>query len=1416
MKTRSKSLFQSVFGTKSRRRSTRRRRWMFESLENRQLLTAVIEIGIDDQMISQVGEASGTDYSIAIEQASAYNALKGETLIVWAAIDGDTAGIAPGEFEIYGQIVSDTGILREHFRISDIGGTGNAADAVRDPDVVWNSEQNQFLVVWSARDTTSAEFGPTDFAIFGQLLDEDGNEIGTNDFQLTSAGGSASRSEVDREPAVTWNSVSDEYLVAWQSNDSTEELELIEAEIFGQRLDANGATLGVSAFRISDAGGIGATGGENAVSALAPRVTTNSQSGEFLVTWLSHDTDSGANPRATIQVFGQLLDVAASPIGTNDFQVSDGDNDARRFDVAYTSRDDQYFVVWDSNNESAGLANNELEIFGQILTASGIGTLTEELRMSDAGGIGDSRYSAEGPAIAWNSQQNEYFVTWQSNDPDNTNIARVDVEVFGQRVDASGREIGINDMRISSLSDPGNGIDDFARTPSVLWSSQGNEYFVTWVASRGDFVTDGDFQIFGQRLEVQEAIPLDFSNLFNADVIANRSGGTNDPNQDATEVLVTDSYAKSQSTTGNGLPDDGYFPAIGTHPSVQLGYNNSDDGLNAVALPDIGDAFSVDIEGSYFDKVYLYGFSKGGSTMLSITVEYRDGGLRQIGSDFSADWLETADFPAYYSVISGMDIADETGLQDIDSANIHALRINTDIDREIARLTVQRVGGTADFYALGASGLGYAPETLFVTTADDEADGNMNPDDLSLREALHRVHRSKQTTDVIAFDPSLYDQTITLQHGQLRVFGPARLVGPGADRLTISGDDQYRILDFSTDDAATSLSGITLANGWHNGNLEPLGGGAVRNISDLTINGVTIRDSFAGYGGAIFNTPNGEVEVLNSELSGNSSDIGGGAIWSNGFLTIDNSTLSGNQTNEKGGAVLAAAGDVFISSSTIVDNKADANSDAGILAQINGLGGGVHARTTSFLRLDNTIVADNTSGVAPLLFSDDLSGDLRLVSSYNLIGTNRGAGSDLQGINQNQVGGVSPRLDPQLGPLAYNGGRTRTHRLLTGSPAVDAGVNSELQQAFEQRGQLFARISGGTVDIGAYELQPISLSIADATSSEDAGAIEFVVTLSEPLAVGETATVQVDTIDIGAAGGSDFTALGNHTLVIEGGSSLTRTFRIELTDDQVVESSETFGVSLFSPIGLRLGDSTATGTITDNDTAEFTIDDVSVNEGDSVVTFVVSLNNPIDLDVSVNVTFEADTATVADLDLGTYVPRFSAGDTTAQTITVEVFEDDLVETTERFAARLSSLTDLGDRAVTLSDTAIGTIIDNDESPSWHNDVLAADVNRDGSVTALDALLIINDLTRSGPRILDAATDPFEPYVDVNNDGSVSALDALQVINYMARNTILSGEQVETIFPEPVSAVPPPLRSLTDDESRHDLWAQNVDTVFALV
>ena len=69
---------------------------------------------------------------------------------------------------------------------------------------------------------------------------------------------------------------------------------------------------------------------------------------------------------------------------------------------------------------------------------------------------------------------------------------------------------------------------------------------------------------------------------------------------------------------------------------------------------------------------------------------------------------------------------------------------------------------------------------------------------------------------------------------------------------------------------------------------------------------------------------------------------------------------------------------------------------------------------------------------------------------------------------------------------------------------------------------------------------------------------------------------------------------------------------------------------------------------------------------------------------------------------------------------------------------------------------------------WQNSINRLDVNRSGSVEALDALVVINDLMRYGNRTLPPKSADYNgPLRDVNGDGFASPIDALLVINSLA-------------------------------------------------
>ena len=117
---------------------------------------------------------------------------------------------------------------------------------------------------------------------------------------------------------------------------------------------------------------------------------------------------------------------------------------------------------------------------------------------------------------------------------------------------------------------------------------------------------------------------------------------------------------------------------------------------------------------------------------------------------------------------------------------------------------------------------------------------------------------------------------------------------------------------------------------------------------------------------------------------------------------------------------------------------------------------------------------------------------------------------------------------------------------------------------------------------------------------------------------------------------------------------------------------------------------------------------------------------------------------------------------------------------------------LSDTEVFHSPTPVITIGTVGGEGEYSNPENRLDVNGDRYVTALDALIIINELNRNGPRDLTRLWSPAagplpSAYIDVNLDGHITALDALNIINWLNSNPPQStpaggeGEAASTYF-----------------------------------
>jgi CSLREA domain-containing protein len=218
-------------------------------------------------------------------------------------------------------------------------------------------------------------------------------------------------------------------------------------------------------------------------------------------------------------------------------------------------------------------------------------------------------------------------------------------------------------------------------------------------------------------------------------------------------------------------------------------------------------------------------------------------------------------------------------------------------------------------------------------------------------------------------------------------------------------------------------------------------------ITDSTINGNTTN---AGIGGGIYMIGD-EISVFDSTISNNRSLAGGPGdaagifTTANTSITLANDTISTNSAENFGGGFYCGAGaPATFTNVTLADNSATTT------------GGGIFAGCA--VTLQNTIVANNTAGT-----NGDCEPDGGGITS---------AGNNIDTDNTCNLLDASDQFlaDPKLGLLASNGGPTKTHALLSGSDAIDAGADV---LTTDQRG-VTRPIDGDNdgiadSDIGAFE-----------------------------------------------------------------------------------------------------------------------------------------------------------------------------------------------------------------------------------------------------------------------------------------------------------------------------------------------------------
>jgi len=319
--------------------------------------------------------------------------------------------------------------------------------------------------------------------------------------------------------------------------------------------------------------------------------------------------------------------------------------------------------------------------------------------------------------------------------------------------------------------------------------------------------------------------------------------------------------------------------------------------------------------------------------------------------------------------------------------------------------------------------------------ADDGGDG------ISLREAILATNADAGADEII-LAAGTYTLSISgagedaAATGDLDIADDLTITGAGADVVTIDAS-----MLPTSDRVFQVLSGTT------------------------TITGVAITGGSESNGGAIDTAGGSTLNLTDVAFSGNNASTNGGAIFMRSTSTLDGVTFENNTAGSGGGIYFSGAGAAVLTNVTFSGNSAT-NS------------GAIHNFNTD-VTLINTTVVSNSSGIggagglAVTKIQNSILDNLGVNSNFTLtsqgfnIDSNGTADGLVDGVNNDQVGTSASPIDPLLGSLQYNGGTTKTHALLGGSPAIDSGT-AVGAPAVDQRGT----VRDATPDIGAHEFTP--------------------------------------------------------------------------------------------------------------------------------------------------------------------------------------------------------------------------------------------------------------------------------------------------------------------------------------------------------
>jgi hypothetical protein len=263
------------------------------------------------------------------------------------------------------------------------------------------------------------------------------------------------------------------------------------------------------------------------------------------------------------------------------------------------------------------------------------------------------------------------------------------------------------------------------------------------------------------------------------------------------------------------------------------------------------------------------------------------------------------------------------------------------------------------------------PSTFTVLNLNDSGPG-------SLRDAL------ASGDDTINFAKGLHG-TITLTSGELLISNRVTINGPGAGKLSVSGDNASRVFEVATG-LNVAINGLTVTDGYavnEGGGIRNDGSNLALSADNLTQNVVYESATDATSGAANLYASGGALYSVAGSLT-----INGCQITSNQALATNTPTAFGVGI---GGGLNFAAGSATITDSTINGNLVEGGSPL----EGNAYGGGLF--TLAPLTITDCVLTDNRAVGRAATGSDASGGALALEAATTISDTTFSANAALGG-----------------------------------------------------------------------------------------------------------------------------------------------------------------------------------------------------------------------------------------------------------------------------------------------------------------------------------------------------------------------------------------------------------------------------------